>query len=96
MSHDRLEQMQAAELALAMWSASHDETWLEMARGIGSHWIDEFNATGSWFPNDLADDRYRLSSVRGLPAIASVLRRLGGGSCIAAPMTMNWRPWSVR
>lgn len=95
-SADRLEQLQAAELALAMWSVSQDEEWLQRARALGSHWITEFNSTGSWFPNDLADDRYRLSSIRGLPAIASVLRRLDGSSSVAGPMTMNWRPWSAR
>ncbi len=93
---DRVMQIEAAELALAMWRASGDARWHERASAIGELWIAGFNESGSWFPNDLADDRFRLSTVRGIPAIASVLRRIGGAPVVAGPLTLDWRSWGRR
>jgi hypothetical protein len=95
-SADRMMQIESAELALAMWRASADDCWLEKAQALGGRWIADFNESGSWFPTDLADDQFRLSTVRGVPAIASVLRRIGGAPAIVSPMTLDWRVWSPR
>ncbi len=90
---DRCMHIESAELALAMWRASGDACWHERARSLGERWIADFNASGSWFPTDLADDRFRLSTVRGVPAIASVLWRIEGAPVVAGPLTMDWRVW---
>jgi type 2 lantibiotic biosynthesis protein LanM len=93
-SSDRISQIESAELALAMWRAYGDDCALEWAQALAQCWIADFNKSGSWFPTDLADDQFRLSTVRGLPAIASVLRRIGGAPAIVSPMTLDWRDWS--
>jgi lantibiotic modifying enzyme len=90
---DRVTQIASAELALAMWRSSGDASWYERVRSLGERWIADFNQSGSWFPADLADDRFRLSTVRGVPAIASVLRRIAGEPVFASPMTLDWRVW---
>jgi hypothetical protein len=89
----RLPQLEAVELALAMWRASHDAAWHDRAQELGGRWIADFNASGSWFPADLADDRYRLSSIRGVPAIASQLLRIGLLPAVSSPWTLDWRAW---
>ncbi len=93
---DRLAQLDAAELALAMWRSSSDIAWRDRVQLICERWIADFNASGSWFPSDLADDRYRLSVVRGLPALASVLLRLAGAPAVASCRTLDWQPWEAR
>lgn len=94
-SSGRLQQMDAAELALAMWQSSQDTIWLDRARALGDRWISEFNSSGSWFPADLADDRFRLSIVWGLPAVASLLFRIGGAPTVASPRLLDLRAWKV-
>jgi hypothetical protein len=34
-----------------------------------------------------------LSSVRGVPAIASLLLRIGGARVVASPRTFDWQVW---
>ena len=94
-SSDRQAQIDAAEMALAMYRASGDRSWRDRAGDLAAGWIREFNETGSWFPRDLADDRYRLSSIWGVPAVASVLLRLADAPVVASPRTLDWRPWRV-
>ena len=92
---DRLSQLDAAELALSMWRCTGDEAWRERAHTIGVRWIAQHNQTGSWFPGDLADDQFKMSGVWGVPALASVLLRIGNQPAMASPRTLNWQAWEV-
>jgi hypothetical protein len=95
-SGKRISQLDSAVLALAMWRVSGDAAWHVRARSLGERWIGDFNEVGSWFPDDLADDAFRLSAVRGVPAIASVLLGIGGAPTLFSPQTLDWRIWAPR
>lgn len=90
---DRVAELDAAELALAMYRQAGDAAWRAPSAAIARQWISAFNVSGSWFPADLAEDRFRLSLVWGLPALGSVLLRLSDAPVMSSPRTFRWSVW---
>ncbi len=89
----RARQIDAAELALQLYRMSGDADWRARAVRIAARWLDDERRTGSWFPDDLADDSYRSSPIWGLEAMASIFLRLADAPTAASPRTLDWRPW---
>jgi type 2 lantibiotic biosynthesis protein LanM len=70
------ELLEAAEVALAVYTTGGDADDLERAREIGGWIVARRRTYGSWFPDRLAPDRLNLSAVSGLGALAHLFTRL--------------------
>ena len=72
-SLDRLEQTDAALCAYRVFENSE---LLDRARANAALLADAYQRTGTWFPDRLAPDRFLLSAVNGIAAVAHVFLRL--------------------
>jgi len=66
----------ALEVALAAFRRTGAGPYLARARELGGLLVARREATGTWFPEGLGDDRHNLSLVRGVAAVAHAFLQL--------------------
>ncbi len=70
------EQLEAAELAMTAYQFTGDSTLAAAAAAFARRLMAGHGATRRWFPESLAADRYHLSAVTGVGALAHLFLKL--------------------
>lgn len=68
--------LEAAEVAITAYQITHQSQYLDYAQTYGYSLIQQYCQTSSWFSDILAADRFYLSAIVGIAAIAHLFLKL--------------------
>jgi type 2 lantibiotic biosynthesis protein LanM len=76
--------LETAEVAITAYQYTDEPAFADAAAGLGRRMLGIRRSSGRWFPELLSADRFRLSALTGIGAIAHLFLRVEDPLCVAS------------